>query len=64
MVVLLIACFLFGTCLGQRVSGKIGVMADVRPENWQYLFGTGSAMNIAIDRLLAEGILTNESVPR
>lgn len=43
-------------------SIKIGLLCDTDPSSWQYLFGIGSAINIAYDRLIKEGHIQEDTI--
>lgn len=45
-------------------SIKIGMLCDADPNSWQYLFGIGGAMNIAIDQLIDDNVIQNDTVTR
>jgi hypothetical protein len=47
---------LFGTSF----AAKIGIIIDTSPSSWQYLFKQGSAINIAHDRLIVDGVLKKD----
>lgn len=56
-------CVIMMSCMTSD-SIKIGIICDTRPDSWQYLFKVASAMNIAQDRLLEEGLIKNDTIKR
>jgi len=60
---MLLLLFLFGSLL--EVNGvKIGIICDTRSSNWQYLFKDAGAINVAIDKLISNGIIQNDTIER
>lgn len=43
---------------------KIGLLCDTNPDSWQYLFGIAGAINIAIEQLVEDGIIENDTITR
>jgi len=49
----------------QTVNGvKIGIICETKPTSWQFLFGIAGAINIAMDKLVEDGIIHNDTVER
>ena len=42
-------------------AAKIGIIVNVSPTSWQYLFKIGSAINIAHDQLVSDGVLARDT---
>lgn len=52
------------TPISLTTAVKIGIICDTSPDSWQYLFGVASAINIARDKLVSEGIIKNNTINR
>lgn len=61
-----VVCLLCILLLTLRISKavKIGLLCDTNPNSWQYLFGIAGAVNFAIDQLIEDGVIQNETVSR
>lgn len=59
-VVVLIALF----CGVYSRNITLGVICDTDPNSWQYLFGIAGAINIAIDQLIMDGVIQNDTISK
>jgi len=56
--------FVFILTCSKTCAVKIGIICNTDPKSWQYLFNVASAINIAKDRLVEEGVIANDTIDR
>lgn len=50
--------------IGAPSGIKIGILCDTSVNSWQYLFNIASAISIAKDKLVQNGVIQNDTVTR